>query len=57
MSASDDSRPDPTPWLWLVVLIEIVSPIPALLSVGAVWVLLFRPPWLPRLVERLYRTR
>ena len=40
--------------LWAVVLFEIVSPVPAFLSLGAVWVLLARPAWLPRLVGELY---
>ena len=58
VSESDQDRGiDPTPWLWLAVLLEIVSPIPAVLSIGAIWVLLFRPPWLPRLVDRLYSRR
>ena len=42
--------------LWAIVLLEIVSPYPAFLSLGAVWVLLVRPPWLPRLVNELYGT-
>ena len=40
--------------LWAVVLIEILSPIPAFLSLGVAYVLLARPPWLPRLVRELY---
>jgi hypothetical protein len=40
--------------LWAIVLVEIVSPLPAFLSLGAAWVLLTRPPWLPRLVRELY---
>ena len=40
--------------LWAVVLLEIVSPFPAVLSLGAVHVLLMRPAWFPRLVRRLY---
>lgn len=56
MSAANDDRPsDPTLWLWLVVLVEILSPLPAFLSLGAIWVLIARPAWFPRLVERLYR--
>ena len=43
--------------LWAVVFVEIVSPIPAFLSLGAVYVLLVRPPWLPGLVRELYRDR
>jgi hypothetical protein len=42
------------PLLWAVVLLEIVSPIPAVLSLGAVHVLLMRPVWFPRLVRELY---
>ncbi len=40
--------------LWAVVLLEIVSPLPAFLSLGAVHVLLTRPSWFPRLVRELY---
>jgi hypothetical protein len=40
--------------LWAVVLLEVVLPVPAFLSLGAVYVLLIRPPWLPRLVRELY---
>jgi hypothetical protein len=40
--------------LWVLVLIELVSPVPALLTLGAIWVLLFRPPWFLELVRRLY---
>ena len=42
-------------WLWVAVVIEILSPIPAFLTVGAVYVLLFRPPSFYRLVQGLYR--
>ena len=41
--------------LWVAVVIEILSPIPAFLSVGAIYVLLFRPPWFYRVVQGLYR--
>jgi hypothetical protein len=41
--------------LWLAVVIEVLSPIPAFLSIGAIFVLLFRPPWFHRLVQELYR--
>jgi hypothetical protein len=44
-------------FLWLMILIEAVSPVPALLTRGAAWVLLFRPAWFLRLVKRLYRGR
>jgi len=47
-------RPVPLFLLWLVVLIEFLSPIPAFLTFGAVWVLLFRPPWFLELVQGLY---
>jgi hypothetical protein len=43
--------------LWAVVVLEIVSPVPAFLSLGAVYVLLVRPPWLPRIVRELYGTK
>jgi hypothetical protein len=41
--------------LWVAVVIEILSPIPAFLSVGTVYVLLFRPASFQRLVQELYR--
>lgn len=41
--------------LWAVVLLEIVSPIPLALTVGAVWVLIARPPWFLQMVQTLYR--
>lgn len=41
--------------LWAVVLIELILPVPAFLSIGAIWVLVARPPWLPKLVNELYR--
>ncbi len=40
--------------LWLVVALEIVSPVPGVLSLGAVWVLLFRPRGFLDLVHELY---
>lgn len=40
--------------LWIVVVIELLSPVPALLTLGAIWVLVARPAWLPRLVDELY---
>ena len=44
-----------TEWLlWAVVILEIVSPIPAVLSLCMIYVLLVRPPWLPALVRELY---
>jgi hypothetical protein len=41
-------------WAVLVIALEIVSPVPALLSLGAIYVLLFRPPWFRNLVLELY---
>jgi len=43
--------------LWVVVLVEILSPIPGLLSLGAVYVLLVRPSWFPAVVRELYGDR
>ena len=40
--------------LWAVILLEIVSPIPAVLSLGAIYVVLVRPAWFPALVDTLY---
>jgi hypothetical protein len=40
--------------LWLIVLLEILSPVPAFLTLGAAYVLLFRPPRFLDLVLRLY---
>jgi len=42
--------------LWLIVLLELISPIPAFLTIGAVIVLLTKPPWFRQLVEDLYRS-
>ena len=39
---------------WSVVLLELIAPVPAVLTFGAVFVLLARPPAFLRLVERLY---
>jgi hypothetical protein len=47
-------RPAPLALLWLLVLIEFLSPVPAFLTLGAVWVLLARPPWFFELVRALY---
>jgi len=41
-------------WLWLIVLLEVLSPVPAVLTLGAIYVLLFRPPQFLTLVHRLY---
>lgn len=40
--------------LWVVVVLELISPIPAFLTLGAMWVLLTRPPWFLELVQSLY---
>ena len=40
--------------LWLVVALELLLPVPGLLTLGAVWVLLTRPAWFPKLVDELY---
>jgi hypothetical protein len=40
--------------IWLVIAVELVSPIPLLLTLGAVWVMLVRPPAFLDLVLRLY---
>lgn len=41
--------------LWIVVLVELLSPIPAFLTFGAIYVLVARPPWFYSLVQELYR--
>jgi hypothetical protein len=43
--------------LWAVVLLELLSPVPALLTIGALYVLLARPAWFPALVRELYNPR
>ena len=40
--------------LWMVVILELVSPLPALLTFGAIYVLVFKPPWFHRMVRQLY---
>ena len=40
--------------IWAVIVLELISPIPAFLTIGAVWVMLTRPPSFLRLVQRLY---
>ena len=40
--------------LWAVVIVELISPIPAFLTFGALWVLLTRPPSFLALVHELY---
>lgn len=47
-------RTAPLLLLWLIVLIELLSPVPAFLTFGAAWVLLLRPPWFLELVRTLY---
>ena len=55
MSPETQPRPAaPIFVLWLVVLLELVSPVPAFLTLGAAYVLLVRPPWFLDLVQRLY---
>lgn len=41
--------------LWGIVVIEILSPVPAFLTFGAAYVLAVRPPWFRGLVDDLYR--
>ena len=40
--------------LWLVVLLELVLPVPGFLTLGALYVLAARPPWFLDMVIRLY---
>ncbi len=40
--------------LWSIVLLELVSPLPAFLTLGAIYVLLVRPDWFRRWVNDLY---
>ncbi len=40
--------------LWVIVLLEFVLPVPAMLTFGAIFVLLFKPPWFPKMVRQLY---
>ncbi len=42
--------------LWLIVLFELISPIPAFLTIGAIIVLLAKPPWFRQMVDDLYRS-
>ena len=53
-TASDSRSSGILVLLWAVVLVELLSPIPAFLTVGAIWVLLARPPWFLALVHDLY---
>lgn len=43
-----------TALLWAMILLELVSPIPAFLTLGAIWVMFLRPPWFLHLVQQLY---
>ena len=40
--------------VWAAIVLEMVSPIPAVLSIGAIWVLLARPRWFYDLVREHY---
>ena len=40
--------------LWAIVVLEFLSPVPLVLTLGAVYVLLARPPWFKKLVADLY---
>ena len=49
------SDPSALEWkLWLVVLVELICPVPAVLTIGAIVVLATKPPWFRRLVDDLY---
>ena len=41
--------------LWLIVVLEVISPIPVFLTIGAILVLLTKPPWFRKMVDDLYR--
>ena len=43
--------------LWAVVVMEVLAPVPALLSLGAIYVLVARPRWFLILVLGLYQER
>ena len=43
--------------LWVVVVLELVLPVPGLLTLGALYVLAARPGWFLSLVESLYADR
>ena len=47
-------RPSLILLLWSIVILELVSPVPAVLTLGAAYVLLRRPRWFPELVRRIY---
>ncbi len=40
--------------LWLVVVLEMVLPVPGILTLGALWVLVARPAWFAEIVRELY---
>ena len=40
--------------LWVVILLELVLPVPGFLTLGALYVLAARPRWFLDLVLRLY---
>ena len=48
------NRPTLVALLWAIVLVEVVSPVPGVLTLGALYVLIARPSWFPALVRRLY---
>ncbi|UCF66832.1 MAG: hypothetical protein JSV80_13755 [Acidobacteriota bacterium] len=41
--------------IWLCILVELVSPVPGPLAIGAAVVLLVKPAWFRRFVDNLYR--
>ena len=40
--------------IWAIVVVELLSPIPAALTIGAIYVLLARPRWFLEIVGELY---
>ena len=40
--------------LWLLVVLELISPFPLALTFGTAWILIARPAWFRRLVDVLY---
>lgn len=42
--------------LWLIVVLELISPVPLVLTFGAAYVLVVRPRWFHDLVRELYGT-
>ncbi len=54
---AEDERPPASSlvaWLWGAVLLELVSPVPALLTLGGIYVLAAKPAWFRRAVDELY---